>query len=403
MILVDVPKDSISSQRIELDQDGVEYTLVMNWSNKYQRFYMDIYDSQGSDILLGIKLVSGIAINLGNRNDAGPYGLFLILGSGTMKRDSFTTGAYKLYYFPRQSVRQFPLSLEYALATDFITFLEEEESLEVVYQYDEESQVETLLLYNEVNQTPLTATEYTERSMSTRLNIEYNEVSMGDRDVVQYDNTSTARTLYLPIDVGPYAVGYLGDTSSGTFENYSRVGTVQNTVSSGEKILYGSNAGSENDIEFGVRFWYDGDGAGFTDIYISTNCYLTVNGTDYFITGVYDDTDVLVTSTTTFGNETVYNWEVTNRVNADTSTVEIPVQEEITSVSMNFEIVTSNNAMTGTMAFAIISDGNYSYISPFYGNGTWVQTETGPDRWKTTYTQDITTEFLSNLPVSLET
>lgn len=126
MIVVDVPKDPSSSQRLDLDQNGVEYTIDFLWSKKFQRFYMDLYDPSGSVIAQGIKLVRGTTINLGIRQANGPSGLFVVVGNGSMSRRSFTNQGLRLLYVPRKSLSLFPLSNDYILASDFINFLEEQ-------------------------------------------------------------------------------------------------------------------------------------------------------------------------------------------------------------------------------------------------------------------------------------
>jgi hypothetical protein len=64
MLIVDVRKSPIYSQRLELDGDGVDYLVRTSWSTKYQRFYMDILDIKGNPFVLGVKLVPGGSINL---------------------------------------------------------------------------------------------------------------------------------------------------------------------------------------------------------------------------------------------------------------------------------------------------------------------------------------------------
>ena len=125
IVKVDVPRDPISVQRLDLDGNGIEFTLRFEWSKTYQRFYMSIFDASGTPVSESTKLVPGTPINLGNRRANGPLGLLLMLGSGDITRSSFADGSYSLFYFPRQSLYLFPLSLEYAVASDFILYLDE--------------------------------------------------------------------------------------------------------------------------------------------------------------------------------------------------------------------------------------------------------------------------------------
>jgi hypothetical protein len=118
MITISIPRSPISSQRIELDNDGVEYTLEVRWVTRYQRFYLTILDSSGVEVSSALKLVSGAPINLGQVKDVGPKGIFVMSGQGAITRDCFDNRSYVLYYLDRSEIREFPLILEYLINSD---------------------------------------------------------------------------------------------------------------------------------------------------------------------------------------------------------------------------------------------------------------------------------------------
>ena len=59
MLIIDISKTRSTSQRLELDGDGVDYIIKVDWSTRYQRFFMEIYDSEKNLLVAGLKLVPG--------------------------------------------------------------------------------------------------------------------------------------------------------------------------------------------------------------------------------------------------------------------------------------------------------------------------------------------------------
>ena len=125
MLIIDVSKTRSTSQRLELDGDGIDYIIQLDWSTRYQRFFMEIYDSERNLLTAGIKLVPGSPINTGSKDSNGPQGLFIVSGTGELTRESFDNGGYRLYYFPRSGFTTFPLISDYLIITDFQEYVEE--------------------------------------------------------------------------------------------------------------------------------------------------------------------------------------------------------------------------------------------------------------------------------------
>ena len=113
MLIVDVPKNPLTSQRLELDEDGIEYVIRTRWVSSYQNFYMDILDTEGNILSSSIKILPGAPLNLSQVREDGPKGVFTVSGTGDLTRTSFSDGSYKLYYTPRNGVTQFPLNRDY--------------------------------------------------------------------------------------------------------------------------------------------------------------------------------------------------------------------------------------------------------------------------------------------------
>lgn len=124
MLKIKIPKDPISSQRVELDGDGKEYTIRLKWVSKFQRFYMDIYDVEHTPLIEGVKLVQGAPVNLPFLQTNGPKGLFVLTGSGDLRRDSLSSTAYTLYYLPRGGKRV-PLVRPYTVLSDLNILLDD--------------------------------------------------------------------------------------------------------------------------------------------------------------------------------------------------------------------------------------------------------------------------------------
>lgn len=118
MQTVKVPRSPLSSQRVTLDTTKQEFILKLRWVSYYQRFYLSIYDTENNPIRRSMKLVPGCPINLGHSSDASPSGLFVVVGKGKIKRRSFESGAYSLYYIARGKNLQFPLIREYLIEDD---------------------------------------------------------------------------------------------------------------------------------------------------------------------------------------------------------------------------------------------------------------------------------------------
>lgn len=122
MIKISIPKDPISSQIVELDGDGKEYTIELKWVSKFQRFYMSIYDIDSNPLIEGVKLVQGAPITLPFLEAEGPQGVFALIGKGSPSRGILSSKAYTLYYIPRIDGR-FPASREYTVYSDLTIFL----------------------------------------------------------------------------------------------------------------------------------------------------------------------------------------------------------------------------------------------------------------------------------------
>jgi hypothetical protein len=122
LIKITIPKDPISSQVVELDGDGQEYTLELKWVSKFQRFYMNIYDIESTPLIEGVKLVKGAPLTLPFLEKTGPQGVFILIGEGDPTRATLSSEAYNLYYIPR-SDKRFPMVREYTIFTDLLIFL----------------------------------------------------------------------------------------------------------------------------------------------------------------------------------------------------------------------------------------------------------------------------------------
>lgn len=117
MKLLPLSKAPKSSQIFELDEDGNEYTIELEWVSKFQRFYMAVKDSSGNYLIRGMKLINGAPINL-SRVTEGPKGVFIVAGRGDLQRDSFETGQYVLNYTDRET-SFYPEYREYYLSDDW--------------------------------------------------------------------------------------------------------------------------------------------------------------------------------------------------------------------------------------------------------------------------------------------
>jgi hypothetical protein len=126
--IVEVPIDLLSSQRIELDDNGIEYIIDLKWISQYQRFYMDVRDSVGNPIIESLKVIPGAPLNLPNLGEQGPLGVFVVVGSGDLTRRSFDQQGYTLYYVPRGE-GLFPLDRGYLVETTLNTFLIENKNI----------------------------------------------------------------------------------------------------------------------------------------------------------------------------------------------------------------------------------------------------------------------------------
>ena len=113
MIIVGIPKTPLATQRLELDGDGIEYILRTRWVSSYQKFYMDILDSDGVLLSSSIKIVPGASLNLSQVRVDGPQGVFTVTGTGELTRSSFSDGSYQMYYTSRQGNQKFPLLIDY--------------------------------------------------------------------------------------------------------------------------------------------------------------------------------------------------------------------------------------------------------------------------------------------------
>jgi len=122
LIKISIPKDPISSQIVELDGDGREYTITLKWVSKFQRFYMSIYDIDSNPLIEGAKLVQGAPITLPFLEEEGPQGIFVLVGKGSTSRSILSSNSYTLYYLPRSDSR-FPATREYTVYSDLTIFL----------------------------------------------------------------------------------------------------------------------------------------------------------------------------------------------------------------------------------------------------------------------------------------
>ena len=122
MFIITLPNELRSSQRLDLDADGIEYLLEFKWVPTYQRFYLSVYDARGLEIIKGIKLIPGAPINMAKVVSNGPQGLFVIQGNGDPEKSSFSSGTHILYYLDRKITR-FPLDRQYTIDTDTNQFL----------------------------------------------------------------------------------------------------------------------------------------------------------------------------------------------------------------------------------------------------------------------------------------
>ncbi|NRA42481.1 MAG: hypothetical protein HRU21_09290, partial [Pseudomonadales bacterium] len=125
MLIIDVSKTKSTSQKLELDGDGVDYVIQFDWSTRYQRFFMQILDADKNLLISGLKLVPGSPLNLTNIDTNGPKGLFMVVGTGDLTRESFQNGGYKLYYFQRSGPNRLPLVNEFLTQADFQEYVEE--------------------------------------------------------------------------------------------------------------------------------------------------------------------------------------------------------------------------------------------------------------------------------------
>lgn len=70
-------------QRVTLD--GVVYLLELQWNGREGRWYLHLFDAEGSPIALGMKLIANARIGFRTRDARAPGGLFVVLdrsGSG---------------------------------------------------------------------------------------------------------------------------------------------------------------------------------------------------------------------------------------------------------------------------------------------------------------------------------
>ena len=130
MLKITIPKEPLSSQIVELDGDGKEYTIKFKWIARFQKFYMSIYDVDSTPLVSGVKVVQGAPINLPFLEAKGPQGVFLLKGSGDTTRSNLNGEAYTLYYLPR-SDRRVPLLRSFTVNTDFNIFLAEEKEYQI--------------------------------------------------------------------------------------------------------------------------------------------------------------------------------------------------------------------------------------------------------------------------------
>ncbi len=217
--------------------------------------------------------------------------------------------------------------------------------------------------------------------------------------------------IYLPQDIGEFAVA---DEGSGVFKVYQRTGSDNQDVTTGMTVVYGSSETDVDDVNFGIRFIYDKGSQNFADLYYTTNNYIEINGSErIFITGA-EAGNTEYTTTSLIGGRMVYSGVDMSggASSAQTLTMNfIMPSATITSLTMHVEYLlrTAPSTITATAAFATMVDGDYGYVSDFYGSeDSFVQVVDNPesaanDYWLKAFDVDIYSEFTNNIPTTFAT
>lgn len=83
MTILFIPTDSVPYYSQRTDLEGVEYVLTFEFSQREVCWYLSLSDSDGAEIVSGVKLVCNVPLLSKIQDDRAPEGLLFCIANGT--------------------------------------------------------------------------------------------------------------------------------------------------------------------------------------------------------------------------------------------------------------------------------------------------------------------------------
>lgn len=89
MAVIEIPvRSDFKAYTIQVDLEGVTYTLNFRFNTRLQNWVMDIADAAGTDLLNGVVLLTNVALTSYVVKDGLPPGKFICIDESGANRDA---------------------------------------------------------------------------------------------------------------------------------------------------------------------------------------------------------------------------------------------------------------------------------------------------------------------------